>query len=96
MSEIYKRELHQKTLAELFFYRTSNGEEIDLIIDRKQQLELIEIKNSETFRPKMTKTIETFLDKKNQGYLLYRGKKIPHLDNLQVINYQDYLDVPEK
>lgn len=82
---------HQKTHATLFFYRTSNGEEIDVIIDRKSRREFIEIKTSETFTPRMTKTIEQMLEKNDTGYLVYRGEKRPYLPSIQVINYQDFL-----
>lgn len=91
VSDILKRELHNKSHAELFFYRSSNGEEIDLIIDRKNSLELIEIKAGETFTPRMTKEIEKFNDQNTTGYLLYRGKTKTYLPNIHVLNYQEYL-----
>lgn len=91
VSEILKRELHNKTHAELYFYRTSNGEEIDLIIDRKQHRELIEIKSGETFTPKMTREIEKLLNAQSSGYLLYRGQAVPYLSNVSVMNYKTYL-----
>ena len=95
ISDILKRELHNKSHAELYFYRTSNGEEIDLIIDRKQTRELIEIKAGETFSPKMTKEIEKLENKNTKGYLLYRGKTIPYLPGIRVLNYQEYLEPQE-
>jgi len=91
ISEILKRETHRKTHAELFYYRTQHGVEIDLIIDRKTSRDFIEIKSSETFRPKMAGAIEMFQEKNDKGYLLYRGKKFPYRDNIEVINYKDYL-----
>ncbi len=91
VSDILKRELHTKSHAELFFYRSSNGEEIDLIIDRKNKRELIEIKAGETFTPRMTKEIEKFNDQNTIGYLLYRGKTKTYLPNVRVLNYQEYL-----
>lgn len=91
ISEIVKKELHYKTHAELFYYRTSHGEEIDLIVDRKNYKELIEIKITETFRPKMTATIEKFLEPGDKGYLLYNGEKVPFVSNIEVINYKTYL-----
>lgn len=62
VSEIIKKELHNKTLAEIYYLRTTNGIEIDLIIDRKRYKEFIEIKNSETFLPKMVKPMKDFLE----------------------------------
>ena len=91
VSEVLKREVHNKTHAELYFYRTSNGEEIDLIIDRKQSLELIEIKASETFSPKMIREIEKLRDEASVGYLLYRGKTLRYLPEIHVMNYAEYL-----
>lgn len=95
ISDILKRELHNKSHAELYYYRTSNGEEIDLIIDRKQTRELIEIKAGETFTPKMTKEIEKFKEANSTGYLLYRGKSTAYLPNIHVLNYQEYLKSQE-
>lgn len=90
VAEVLKKEVHQKTNAELFYLRTSNGEEIDLIVDRKQYKELIEIKLSETFSQKMTKTIVNFQKKNDKGLILYRGKTMPYLPELAVMNYLDY------
>ncbi len=92
VSEVLKREVHNKTHAELYFYRTSNDEEIDLIVDRKQTRELIEIKSGETFTPRMTKALEKFCDDQSTGYLLYRGKSMRYLSKIHVMNYEDYLD----
>jgi uncharacterized protein len=95
VSDILKREMHNKSHAELYFYRSSNGEEIDLIIDRKQTRELIEIKAGETFTPRMTKEIEKLKGQNTRGYLLYRGKTIPYLPEVNVMNYKEYLDHKE-
>lgn len=91
VAEILKKELHQKTNAELFYLRTNHGVEIDLIVDRKKSKELIEIKNSETFNPKMTEAIEQFMEKNDKGYLLYQGKDFPYVKQIQILNYQNYL-----
>lgn len=94
--DILKNEWNQKTHAELFYLRTSNKEEIDLIIDRKQFKELIEIKNSFTFHPRMLKSIEIFLEKEDKAYLLYRGDNLPYSEQIEVLNYQSYLQHVEK
>lgn len=90
VAEVLKNELHEKSNAELFYLRTSNGEEIDLIVDRKQYKELIEIKSGETFATKMTKTIENFQQRGDKGYVLYRGKSMSYLPEIEVLNYLDY------
>jgi predicted AAA+ superfamily ATPase len=91
IAETLKRILHQKDQADLFFYRTSHGAEIDLIIDYKSRRDLIEIKKSATFKPRMTKTIEAFIGKKDKGFLIYDGQKFPYLKNISVIPYSQYL-----
>ena len=53
VTEIFKKEIHKKTNVELFYLRTSNKDEIDLIIDKKKYKELIEIKMTSTFKTKM-------------------------------------------
>ena len=91
VSEILKKELHQKSLAELFYLRTSHGVEVDLIIDRKQKKELIEIKKISTFKIKMADGIKQFLEPQDQGFLLYNGEDYSYKDNIKVINYTSYL-----
>lgn len=91
VSEILKKETHTNSHAELFYYRTSGGDEIDVIIDRKGHKELIEIKNSETFRPRMMLVMESILAISDRGYVLYNGKNYPYSDSVNVLNYKDYL-----
>ncbi len=95
VSEIMKRETHRKEDSELFYYRTSNGVEIDLIIDRKTEQEYIEIKASETYRMEMTRAIEQTKKKTERGYLLYCGKGEYSTPDLKVMNYKDYLEQNE-
>lgn len=92
VAECLKGELHRKTHARLYFYRSSSGTEIDLIIDRRTSKDMIEIKASETFRPQMTKAIEDLITENDRGYLVYQGKKYPYLKNVDVINYQSFLE----
>ncbi len=95
VSEIMKRETHRKEDSELFYYRTSNGVEIDLIIDRKTEQEYIEIKASETYRMEMTRAIEQMKKETERGYLLYQGKGEHSTPDLKVMNYRDYLEQTE-
>jgi len=91
IAEILKKELHNKTDAELFYLRTSDKAEIDLIVDKKQTRDFIEIKKSATFTPRMLHTLEKFMTDKDQGYLLYNGDAIPYHQNIRVIHYTTYL-----
>jgi predicted AAA+ superfamily ATPase len=91
VSEIMKRETHRKADSELFYYRSSSGLEVDLIIDRKSVREYIEIKTSETYRTEMTRAIEQIKKEREQGFLIYRGKGEVSTPDLTIINYADYL-----
>lgn len=91
VSEVMKRETHHKTHAELFYLRTSNDVEIDLIIDRKRYKEFIEIKKTSTFKVTMIKPIKQILQENDKGYLIYTGNKFDYSDTIIAIPYRDYL-----
>jgi predicted AAA+ superfamily ATPase len=88
--EILKKELHNKKMSELFYLRTSNGVEVDLIVDRKMHKALFEIKLTSTFKPKMVHALKEFSQKSDSAYLLYTGEKFSFPD-VSIINYQEYL-----
>jgi predicted AAA+ superfamily ATPase len=90
VSEICKKELHTASLANLYFLKTQDGAEIDLIVDYKSSKEFIEIKKSATFRPSMIKTLKRFSDEKIKSILLYQGES-NFYDDVNVMPYQDYL-----
>jgi len=92
VAEILKNELHTKSDAELFYLRTSDKVEIDLIVDRKTKHDFIEIKKSSTFTPRMIHEMEKFIAPVDQGYLLYNGQAVPyHNKNIKIINYAEYI-----
>jgi hypothetical protein len=94
VAEIMKKETHLKTFAELYYYRTSKGAEIDLIVDRKISKDVIEIKLNHTFNPRMTTHLKALLEPNDKGFLLYTGEKIDYAfgENISVINYAEYLE----
>lgn len=79
------------SFAELYYYRTSKGDEIDLIIDRKITKEFIEIKFNSTFTPKMITEINKIIALDDKGYLLYTGENIKYDKNISVLNFGEYL-----
>jgi hypothetical protein len=91
--EIYKKELANNTYSKLYYFRTSNQEEIDLIVDRKTHKELIEIKSGKSFKLKMTSSIKKFLEPNDVGYLLFMGKEFQYKPNIKIWNYKDYLNL---
>jgi len=91
VSEILKKLRHSGQHWQLYYFRTSNGLEVDLIVDKGMSKELIEIKKTETFRVRMVKPIEKLMEENDIGYLLYEGKKTPYDDRIRILNYTDYL-----
>jgi predicted AAA+ superfamily ATPase len=63
--------------AELYFYRDSNGNEVDLVCRAGRALVPIEIKSARTFTPEFVKGIERFrgatTEEVRSGYVLYLG-----------------------
>jgi predicted AAA+ superfamily ATPase len=91
ISEILKNEIHHKTHAQLYYYRTNHGVEVDLLIERKTKRELIEIKKSATFKVEMLKPMESLIESKDQGFLLFQGEPLKYSSNIQILPYQNYL-----
>lgn len=91
IAEIAKKEIHRNTHSELFYYRTNHGVEIDVIIDRRSSLEYVEVKSARTFRADMARSLQQFLQKGENGFVLYQGKEIPFTKEISVMNYSQYL-----
>jgi uncharacterized protein len=91
ITEIIKNERHHGHDCDFYYIRTSEKIEVDLIIDRKSSLDYIEIKKSGTFSPKMTSPIKKFITNQDRGFILYNGDRFPYHDNINIINYQDFL-----
>jgi predicted AAA+ superfamily ATPase len=91
VSEVLKKELHHKTHSSLYYLRTSHGVEVDLIIDRRTSKDWIEIKNSATFKPQMLSAVEQFIEEKDKGFLVYKGKTTPYVKPFKVLSYDEYL-----
>ena len=91
VSEIKKREVHQVTHHELYYFRTSKGVEVDLVVDRGGLYDWIEIKNNHTPKPRMVTPMKEFLTEKDRGYLLYRGEFSSFSGNITAINFKEFL-----
>ncbi|MCP5504434.1 MAG: ATP-binding protein [Chlamydiales bacterium] len=89
ISELYKKELHTLGDGELFFLRTQDKAEIDLIIDRKTKKELYEIKKTSSFKPNMIRHLKSFREENDQTYLIYQGND----DSYQGITLCNYLKI---
>jgi predicted AAA+ superfamily ATPase len=97
IAEIYKKSLHAKSNTELYYLRANNNNEIDLIVDKAQNRQFIEIKSLQTLKVKMLqqlslfKTEESKSSSNTEAILLYQGDSRPDYDNIKIRNFADYL-----
>jgi predicted AAA+ superfamily ATPase len=88
--EILKSRLNYGKRPELFFYRDTHGNEVDLIIRAARNLIPFEIKSAVTFTPDFLKGIERFRkiagDRCSKGYVLYNGHEQYTLKGTRVFN----------
>lgn len=90
--EILKNRLNRGLTPNIYFFRDSNGFEVDLIYKKAALLIPVEIKSSSTFHSSFTKGIKKFLtltNMKTRGFVVYAGDFKPASDQYEVINYAD-------
>lgn len=77
--------------APCYFYRDSNQNEVDVLIQQGRQLIPIEIKSSKTFHPDFLKGIQYFRDlvreRCQEAYLIYAGEREQTIQGTHVINF---------
>ncbi|MDZ7832479.1 MAG: ATP-binding protein [Desulfobacterales bacterium] len=75
---------------QMYFYRDTNGNEVDLIIKHQRHLVPIEIKSAETFARDFLKGIEQFCSAAKgpckPGYVLYNGSESFNIRGISVQN----------
>lgn len=90
ISEILKNECHHASQSALYFLRTYNKDEIDLIIDNKVKKTFIEIKKSATFNPKMLKGLMQLAPEEGERLVLYNGEAFEH-KGVKILPFIEYL-----
>jgi predicted AAA+ superfamily ATPase len=79
--ELQKYLLNHFTGARLYFFRDSNGNEVDLIIDNGTERIPVEIKSSATFSSEFLKGLKfwnTLAGAKTNGFVIYTGHSTGH------------------
>lgn len=88
--EILKMYMNKGIRPEIYFYRDSHGNEVDLIIRENMSLTPIEIKSGETFTTDFLKGIKKFKSvvttQTQPGIILYNGTKRLHIDDISIYN----------
>ena len=77
LGEIFKRLVHQGLEPKLYFWRTTAGSEVDILVETSAGLLPIEVKLSATPNPRMARGLRNFTrslgDKALPGYLVHPG-----------------------
>ena len=79
VTEVIKGALNRGVRPEVYFFRDSHGNEVDLVVRHEGTLIPVEIKSSETFSPAFLKGIERFrglgAGPTSPGFVLYNGDR---------------------
>lgn len=90
-TELAKARYNQAREPNLYFYRDSKKNEVDLIYKHGASLVPIEIKSSKTLQSRHFKGIEYFKnlvgDRANVGFLINDGDQEVKIEDIQVLNY---------
>ncbi len=88
LKEAYNRGIN----GGFYFYRDSNGNEVDLLVKKGSQYSCYEIKSASTFHPDFTKGLQNF--RKNypelikDSFVIYTGTPMPTLDGIAITSYR--------
>jgi uncharacterized protein len=97
--ELYKYRHNRGLDPNIYFYRDSQKNEIDVIIKQGHLLTPIEIKSAQTFDKSFLKGINYFRkivgDRINQSYLIYAGDIKQTIADTQLLNYKNITNIYE-
>ena len=91
--EALKGRYNQGNNADLYFFRDSNGVEIDLLCKTSEGLTGVEIKSSSTWHPKFAKGLLTFSKSSSQllrRVVVYSGQSIDLSNGVEVVEYKRF------
>lgn len=94
--DIVKNQANKGQDPDLYFYRDSNQNEVDIVFEQEGKLTPIEIKSSETFNKKFIKGIQYFMnltEKAKGGFLVYAGNPIGGTEEVKILNFKNTKDI---
>jgi uncharacterized protein len=89
--EALKARVHRGKESGLYFFRDSNGNEVDLVLDRRPAPLPIEIKSAMTYHPDFLKSLRRFGELTGSGepgYLIYAGDIETSNGNVRALNFR--------
>ena len=96
VSELYKTSVHNGLQPRLFHYREARGPEVDLIIEKGQNLSAVEIKSGATVTRAFFKNLAGFSDRMEQtdkpytvqSHVVFGGENSQNRSNAQVLSWR--------
>lgn len=90
VSELIKNRFNQGLLSNLYFWRDSQGHEIDILIEVGDSLIPVEIKAGQTITPDYFTNLQYWQTlAKSTPWLIYAGKEKQKRNGIQVVGWQD-------
>jgi predicted AAA+ superfamily ATPase len=94
VTEIFKSLVHRGEDPRLYFWRTSRGDEVDVLIDLGTRIVPVEVKCSSTPRPEMAAGLSTLRHdlgrRVSDGYLIHAGDlHLPLVPGITAIPFRD-------
>ncbi len=91
ISELKKQIFNNKLTTKMYFYRDSNGNEIDLLLENMENFDLIEIKSSETYSKEFEKAFEAVKFKNFSKNVIYNGSLSINGSDTNIYNYDNFI-----
>lgn len=94
--ELLKSRLNRGLSANLYYYRDTNGMEVDVVFKKASVLTPIEIKSVATFNKVFSKSVKKFqglTELAGKGYIIYSGEFTPSTDYYRVLNFINATEV---
>jgi predicted AAA+ superfamily ATPase len=89
--EKIKQTWNSKSYEKYYFWRDTRGSEIDILMERNQQLNAIEIKSGKTIHPDFFKSLHSFKKIKPDTplFLVYGGQELQKRSDCTVLGFND-------
>lgn len=88
--ECLKSRANQGRRSDLYFFRDSNGNEVDILFQSGRELVAIEVKSGMTYRQELLKGLKRLRDLTpniRQSYLVYAGEPFAFSDGITALRY---------
>ena len=93
VTEMLKRRLNEGKEANLYFYRDSNQNEVDILVSNPSSMDAIEVKSAMTYSPSFEKVLKKVADWVNvpvdKRMIVYAGSLEDRNGDIQLVNYQN-------